>query len=315
MKAKRRAGLTPPPVPTAAAAAAPRPSAATRARPAAAVKIATFDVNGSRPFSATAAVAGTPRPPGRGVPAGIEGTGRGLPGRGHAAGYQPLWKGQRSWNGVAILARGEQAPVEVRRELPGERRRRSPAATWRPRSTMPSSLPTCPTATRSQGPSSITSSPGSTGCCRRALEAEALLVIAGNHADIQVRPICLERCSRKDACCNPKARSLPAVLDGAATDSLAPWYPQEPGPPGTIFHEHWQRNAAGINELLLLNRQLHTDSREQRWRAGRCTNWKGRDRAAHLDDLDLGAVPAAQQVITREPAEAGQEARGQVALL
>ena len=36
-----------------------------------------------------------------------------------AAGYHPIWKGQRSWNGVAILSRGN-PPVEVRRELPGD---------------------------------------------------------------------------------------------------------------------------------------------------------------------------------------------------
>jgi exodeoxyribonuclease III len=35
------------------------------------------------------------------------------------AGYHSLWKGQRSWNGVAILARGTD-PVEIRRELPGD---------------------------------------------------------------------------------------------------------------------------------------------------------------------------------------------------
>jgi exodeoxyribonuclease-3 len=35
------------------------------------------------------------------------------------AGYHALWKGQRSWNGVAILAR-RAAPVEIRRELPGD---------------------------------------------------------------------------------------------------------------------------------------------------------------------------------------------------
>jgi exodeoxyribonuclease-3 len=34
------------------------------------------------------------------------------------AGYHALWKGQRSWNGVAILARGSE-PVEIRRTLPG----------------------------------------------------------------------------------------------------------------------------------------------------------------------------------------------------
>ncbi|HSI54854.1 MAG: exodeoxyribonuclease III [Ramlibacter sp.] len=36
-----------------------------------------------------------------------------------AAGYEALWKGQRSWNGVAILARGAR-PVEIRRDLPGD---------------------------------------------------------------------------------------------------------------------------------------------------------------------------------------------------
>ncbi|MHC1766551.1 MAG: exodeoxyribonuclease III [Verrucomicrobiia bacterium] len=35
-----------------------------------------------------------------------------------AAGYHAVWQGQKSWNGVAILARGAQ-PVETRRGLPG----------------------------------------------------------------------------------------------------------------------------------------------------------------------------------------------------
>ncbi|HWI82461.1 exodeoxyribonuclease III [Ramlibacter sp.] len=35
------------------------------------------------------------------------------------AGYEAIWKGQRSWNGVAILARGHK-PVPIRRELPGD---------------------------------------------------------------------------------------------------------------------------------------------------------------------------------------------------
>jgi exodeoxyribonuclease-3 len=34
------------------------------------------------------------------------------------AGYHALWRGQRSWNGVAILSRDE--PTEIRRELPGD---------------------------------------------------------------------------------------------------------------------------------------------------------------------------------------------------
>jgi exodeoxyribonuclease-3 len=35
------------------------------------------------------------------------------------AGYRAVWHGQKSWNGVAILARGT-APVETRRGLPGD---------------------------------------------------------------------------------------------------------------------------------------------------------------------------------------------------
>jgi exodeoxyribonuclease III len=36
----------------------------------------------------------------------------------NAAGYEAIWNGQKSWNGVAILARGAK-PVEIRRKLPG----------------------------------------------------------------------------------------------------------------------------------------------------------------------------------------------------
>src|ERR1700727_1393173 len=35
------------------------------------------------------------------------------------AGYGAIWHGQKSWNGVAILARGGM-PVEIRRGLPGD---------------------------------------------------------------------------------------------------------------------------------------------------------------------------------------------------
>jgi exodeoxyribonuclease-3 len=36
-----------------------------------------------------------------------------------AAGYGAIWQGQKSWNGVAILARGKE-PIETRRGLPGD---------------------------------------------------------------------------------------------------------------------------------------------------------------------------------------------------
>lgn len=35
------------------------------------------------------------------------------------AGYEAIWHGQKAWNGVAILARGEK-PCETERGLPGD---------------------------------------------------------------------------------------------------------------------------------------------------------------------------------------------------
>ena len=35
------------------------------------------------------------------------------------AGYRAVWRGQKSWNGVAILARASE-PIVTRTELPGE---------------------------------------------------------------------------------------------------------------------------------------------------------------------------------------------------
>ena len=36
------------------------------------------------------------------------------------AGYGAIWHGQKSWNGVAILAKGDAKPIETRRGLPGD---------------------------------------------------------------------------------------------------------------------------------------------------------------------------------------------------
>ncbi len=76
------------------------------------------------------------------------------------AGYGAVWRGQATWNGVAILARGAE-PVLTRTELPGDpddtQARYIEAAVsgclW--------GASTCPTAIRSPARSSTTSSRGS----------------------------------------------------------------------------------------------------------------------------------------------------------
>lgn len=54
------------------------------------------------------------------MPAGVEGAARKFPEAAiNDAGYGAIWHGQKSWNGVAILARGS-TPVELGRGLPGD---------------------------------------------------------------------------------------------------------------------------------------------------------------------------------------------------
>jgi exodeoxyribonuclease-3 len=54
------------------------------------------------------------------VPPGTQGAAREIPRSAiRDAGYGAIWHGQKSWNGVAILARGCD-PVETRRGLPGD---------------------------------------------------------------------------------------------------------------------------------------------------------------------------------------------------
>jgi exodeoxyribonuclease III len=47
-----------------------------------------------------------------------------------SAGYEAIWHGQRSWNGVAILGRGVEL-VETRRGLPGDPTTRTAATSKR----------------------------------------------------------------------------------------------------------------------------------------------------------------------------------------
>ena len=68
-----------------------------------------------------------------------------------SAGYGTIWHGQKQWNGVAILVRGEQ-PVERRRGLPGDPKRNL--------RTLSSAAFTSPTGTQLLGQSLTTSSSG-----------------------------------------------------------------------------------------------------------------------------------------------------------
>jgi exodeoxyribonuclease III len=81
-----------------------------------------------------------------------------------ALGYEAVWQGERSWNGVAILARNH-TPVLTRASLPGNaddhQARYIEAAV---NGMLITSLSICPTGTRSPVRNSITSWRGLSGC-------------------------------------------------------------------------------------------------------------------------------------------------------
>ena len=83
-----------------------------------------------------------------------------------AAGYGAVWRGQRTWNGVAILARDAE-PVLTRDTLPGDpadTQARYIEAAVQGRADRLASMRR--TATRSRGRSSTSSWPGWSGCGR-----------------------------------------------------------------------------------------------------------------------------------------------------
>lgn len=74
-------------------------------------------------------------------------------------GYHAIWHGQKSFNGVAILADGTM-PVEVQRGCRANRRTITPAILRRKFSARAWPASICPTAILSPAPSSITSCAG-----------------------------------------------------------------------------------------------------------------------------------------------------------
>lgn len=177
------------------------------------------------------------------------------------AGYGAIWKGQRSWNGVAILAKGTK-PVEVRRELPGDpgddHSRYLEAA-------VDGVIVAClylPNGNPQPGPKFDYK----LAWFERFIQhAQALMdcghpvVMAG---DYNVVPTDFDiydpKSWRKDALLQPESRECyERLLAQGWTDSLRHLYPEERIYTfWDYFRQHWQRNAGLRIDHLLLNREL-----------------------------------------------------------
>jgi exodeoxyribonuclease-3 len=177
------------------------------------------------------------------------------------AGYHALWKGQRSWNGVAILSRGG-APVEVRRELPGDpedtQSRYLEAA-------VDGVIVAClylPNGNPQPGPKFDYKLAWFERLIRHAqglFESGHPVVLAG---DFNVVPTDFDiynpRSWRKDALLQPESRACwEQLLAQGWVDTLRQLHPQEPVFTfWDYFRQHWERNAGLRIDHLLLNKTL-----------------------------------------------------------
>ncbi|WP_427912321.1 exodeoxyribonuclease III [Ramlibacter sp. MMS24-I3-19] len=177
------------------------------------------------------------------------------------AGYSALWKGQRSWNGVAILARG-QAPLEVRRELPGDadddHSRYLEAAVG-------GIVVAClylPNGNPQPGPKFDYKLAWFERLIRHAatlVRSDHPVLLAG---DFNVVPTDFDiynpRSWKKDALLQPESRECyQRLLAQGWTDSLRHLHPDEPVFTfWDYFRQHWERNAGLRIDHLLLNPAL-----------------------------------------------------------
>ena len=177
------------------------------------------------------------------------------------AGYHALWKGQRSWNGVAILSRGG-PPVEIRRELPGDP---SDDHSRYLEAAVDGVIVAClylPNGNPQPGPKFDYK----LAWFDRLIEHAAGLFKSGHPVvmagDYNVVPTDFDIYSpkswRKDALLQPESRErYQRLLDQGWIDSIRHLHPDAAVYTfWDYFRQHWQRNSGLRIDHLLLNAEL-----------------------------------------------------------
>jgi exodeoxyribonuclease-3 len=193
------------------------------------------------------------------------------------AGYHALWKGQRSWNGVAILSRGS-APVQVRRELPGDpldtQSRYLEAA-------VDGVIVAClylPNGNPQPGPKfdyKLAWFERLIAHAQSLVDCGHPVVVAGDYNVVPTDfDIYNPRSWRKDALLQPQTRALyERLLAQGWTDALRHLHPGEPIYTfWDYFRQHWEHDSGLRIDHLLLNRTLAPALRAagvDRWVRGR----------------------------------------------
>ncbi|HVE53211.1 MAG TPA: exodeoxyribonuclease III [Ramlibacter sp.] len=179
-----------------------------------------------------------------------------------AAGYGAIWQGQRSWNGVAILARGSE-PLESRRGLPGDpddsHSRYIEAAVH-------GVIVGClylPNGNPQPGPKFDYKLAWFERLIRHAKGLYASghpVVLAGDYNVVPTDELDIydPKSWRKDALLQPESRECWwRLLEQGWTDALRTLYPEEKVFTfWDYFRKHWERNAGLRIDHLLLSADL-----------------------------------------------------------
>jgi exodeoxyribonuclease III len=190
-----------------------------------------------------------------------------------AAGYGAIWHGQRSWNGVAILAKGED-PVELRRGLPGDPDdTHSRYIEARVKGLIVGCL-YLPNGNPQPGPKfdyKLAWFERLIAHAKGLYKLKEPVVLAGDYNVVPTDfDIYNAKSWRKDALLQPESReAYQRLLAQGWVDALRHVHPDEQIYTfWDYFRDHWKRNAGLRIDHLLLNKQLAPrliDANVDRW--------------------------------------------------
>lgn len=190
-----------------------------------------------------------------------------------AAGYGAIWHGQRSWNGVAILAKGDD-PVELRRGLPGDPDdTHSRYIEARVKGLVVGCL-YLPNGNPQPGPKfdyKLAWFERLIAHAKGLYKLKEPVVLAGDYNVVPTDfDIYNAKSWRKDALLQPESRdAYQRLLAQGWVDALRHLHPNEQIYTfWDYFRDHWKRNAGLRIDHLLLNKQLAPrliDANVDRW--------------------------------------------------